>query len=103
MVIEALKYLYHRGIRNKLYFWRDAKGNEVDLVIEAGPDVVPVAIKSGATISEDYFKGLRSFSAKLPAPANIGALVYGGSERQRRSEVTVWRVSDVAEMMGTIG
>lgn len=66
VVIEALKYRYNRGKRSNLHFWRDAKGNEVDLVIEAGPDIVPVEIKSGATITEDYFKGLRTFSDKLP-------------------------------------
>ncbi len=98
VVIEALKYFYNRGRRNKLHFWRDAKGNEVDLVIEAGPDVVPIEIKSGATINEDYFKGLRSFAAKLAVPPRTSALVYGGTERQQRSDVNVWRVGDVAEM-----
>jgi hypothetical protein len=103
VVIEALKYRYNRGRRNNLHFWRDAKGDEVDLVIEAGPYVVPVEIKSGATINEDYFKGLRSFSVRLPAPPSFRALVYGGTERQKRSDVDVWRVGDVAEMMGAIG
>jgi predicted AAA+ superfamily ATPase len=103
VVIEALKYRYNRSRRNNLHFWRDAKGDEVDLVIEAGPYVMPVEIKSGATINEDYFKGLRSFSARLPAPPSVCALVYGGTERQKRSDVTVWRVGDVAEMMGAIG
>ena len=99
VVIEALKYRDNRGRRNNLNFWRDAKGNEVDLVIESGPDVVPVEIKSGATISEDFFKGLRTFSAKLSTPPSSCALVYGGTERQQRSDVNVWRVGDVAEMM----
>ena len=103
VVIEALKYRYNRGKRSNLHFWRDAKGNEVDLVIEAGPDIVPVEIKSGATITEDYFKGLRTFSDKLPTLPRACALVYGGTERQKRSDVSVWRVGDIAEMMGTVG
>lgn len=60
-MIEALQYRYNRGKRSKLHFWRDAKGNEVDLVIESDPDIVPVEIKSGATVSTDFFKGLRTF------------------------------------------
>ncbi len=99
VVIEALKYRYNRGKRNNLFFWRDAKGNEVDLLIENGPDVMPVEIKAGATISGDFFKGLRTFSSRLSAPAKAGALVYGGTERQKRSDVSIWRVTDVAEMM----
>lgn len=99
VVIEALKYRYHRGQRNNLNFWRDSKGNEVDLLIESGADVMPVEIKSGATISDDFFKGLRSFSARLATPPSACSLVYGGSEQQQRSNVSVWRAQDIAEMM----
>jgi predicted AAA+ superfamily ATPase len=98
IVIEALKYRCHRGKRNNLYFWRDSKGNEVDLLVESGPNVMPVEIKSGATISEDFFKGLQTFTDRLPH-VSISSLVYGGTERQKRSNVWIWRVSDVAEMM----
>lgn len=99
VVIEVLKYRYHRGKRSNLYFWRDAKGNEIDLVIESGPDIAAVEIKAGATISGDWFKGLRTFSEKLPSPAKHSALVYGGSEQQHRSDVSIWRATDVAAMM----
>lgn len=102
VVVEALKYRLHRGKRNNLFFWRDAKGHEVDLVMEAGPDVVPVEIKSGATVAEDFFKGLNYFIAKLQQPPPASFLVYGGAEQQKRSGVTVWRAGDVAEMMGKV-
>jgi predicted AAA+ superfamily ATPase len=102
VVIEALKYRYNRARRNNLSFWRDAKGNEVDLLVESGGEVVPVEIKSGATISEDFFKGLRSFAGRLPQPPRASALVYGGTERQQRSDITVWRHDDIARMMAEV-
>lgn len=102
IVIDALKYRYNRGKRSNLYFWRDAKGNEVDLLVESGPDVTPVEIKAGATVSSDYFKGLRTFNARLSSPAMSSALVYGGADRQKRSGVTVWTASDVSELMHQI-
>lgn len=102
VIIEALKYRYNRGNRSNLYFWRDAKGNEVDLLIENGPDVVPVEIKAGATISGDWIKGLDAFSAKLSPPPKNRGLVYGGDQQQKRSNVTIWRAVDVAEMLGEI-
>jgi predicted AAA+ superfamily ATPase len=101
IVIEALKYRCHRGKRNNLHFWRDGKGNEIDLLIESGPDIMPVEIKSGATISDDFFKGLRTFTSQLPQ-VSISSLVYGGTEKQKRSDVLIWRASDVAEMMAKI-
>jgi len=99
VVIEALKYRYHRGRRSNLYFWRDAKGNEVDLLLESGAGIAAVEIKSGATISSDYFKGLRTFNSRLASQDSTCALVYDGIERQQRSDVTVWRAMDVSKMM----
>ena len=102
VVMEALKYRYNRGKRSNLHFYRDGKGNEVDLVVASGPDVALVEVKAGATISEEFFKGLRYVAGKLSAPPRACALVYGGSDRQRRSDATIWPVSDVAELMGTL-
>jgi predicted AAA+ superfamily ATPase len=94
-------YRCHRGKRNNLHFWRDGKGNEIDLLVESGPDIMPVEIKSGATIRDDFFKGLRTFAKQLPQ-ISISSLVYGGTEKQKRSDVLIWRASDIAEMMAKI-
>jgi len=99
VIIEALKYRYHRGRRSNLYFWRDGKGNEIDLLIERGPDVTAVEIKAGATINRDFFKGLHAFAARLTPPPRVCALVYGGTERQQRSGVTIWPAKSVSGMM----
>lgn len=29
--------------------------------------------------------------------------MYGGTEKQQRSDATVWRMGDIAEMMGMVG
>lgn len=101
IVADALKYRYHRGMRSNLHFWRDARGNEVDLVIDNGPDVQLVEIKAGATISSDWFKPLDMLAASLPDTNVKRALVYGGAERQRRTSISVWCAGDVAPMMKT--
>lgn len=102
VVIEALKYRFNRGKRSNLYFWRDAKGNEIDLLIEAGPDVMPVEIKPGATITGDYFKDRRIFTSRLPCSPKASALVYGGSEQLQCSGVDVWRLIDIPQMMSKL-
>lgn len=99
VIIEALKYRYNRGKRSNLYFWRDAKGNEIDLLMESGAQMTAVEIKAGATISGDWLKGLHAFAARLPAPPKACALIYGGTQRQRRNDVTIWHAGEVAEMM----
>lgn len=102
IVIDALKYRVHRGRRSNLHFWRDARGNEVDLLIESGPAVALAEIKAGATIVSDWFKPLELLAARLPTPAAARALVYGGSERQKRTGADVWQYRDIAALMHSI-
>lgn len=102
VVIEALKYRFNRGKRNNLHFYRDAKGNEVDLLVDIGPHVFPLEIKAGATISEDFFKGLRSFAGNgAPLPLGTG-LVYGGDEMQSRSGIRIYPATGIHELLESL-
>lgn len=90
IIAEIIKYYYNRGNRKLLYFWRDRTGNEIDCLIESGENLIPVEIKSGSTISPDWFKGIRYFQnlSKNAKPEN-SFIVYGGSENQKRSECNI--------------
>lgn len=109
VVVESLKYRLNRGKRSNMTFYRDGKGNEVDLVLEIGPDAFPIEIKAGATIATDYFKGLRSFEKVVPPLENRGAdrssvtagsgLVYGGTEKQSRGSTLIYPFNAIEEML----
>ena len=89
-VAEALKHRFHHGQKSNLYFYRDSKGNEVDLLRVQGSTFFPIEIKAGMTITRDYFKGLKHFLGVFPDQTpHGGGLVYGGEEAQQRSDVTV--------------
>ena len=101
-IVEALKYRYNRGRKSNLCFYRDSNGNEVDLLLEVGPERFPIEIKSGETIVPDFFKGLTAF-AKVSHPLTLGAgLVYGGSEQQNRTQAQVWPVLRIHEMLDSV-
>jgi hypothetical protein len=103
VVSEALKYRFNHGRQSNLYFYRESKGNEVDLVLVNGPDLFPIEIKSGMTITRDYFKGLRHFSKIFGNSIPRGSgLVYGGQEGQRRTDVTVVPVYGLQELWDKI-
>ena len=89
VVIEALEYRLHRGKRSNLSFYRDSNGNEVDLLVGLGPDFFPVEIKAGMTINRDYFKGLQHISQLFSLTHGCG-LIYGGSERQERTDTAIY-------------
>lgn len=82
VVAELLKNRYNQGKRSNLYFWRDNTGNEMDVIIDNGLNLVPIEIKSGATLSNSQFKNIY-FWQKLTGD-DKSVLVYGGEENQER-------------------
>lgn len=85
---------------SNLYFWRDNSGIEVDVIAEHGKSLMPIEIKSGQTITADYYIGLKKWLAVAGETAGRPKLVYGGNERYTRSgiEVIPWRtISGIAE------
>lgn len=70
-------------------FFRDSTGNEVDLLYPLGPDFLPVEIKAGQTVSQDWFRGVKTFKKVRADKGPPGLIVYGGKEVQRRSDATV--------------
>lgn len=89
VILELLKGRYNRGLKENLYFWRDNTGNEVDCIIEQGNNLIPLEIKSGETISKDFFKGLRYWSKISVTSPSEAYLIYGGDLSQKRSDGVV--------------
>jgi predicted AAA+ superfamily ATPase len=90
VIAEALKYRFNQGKRSNLFFYRDSKGNEVDLLFVNGSDIFPIEVKAGMTINRDYFKGLKHFAKLFPDNIPWGSgLVYSGEEAQRRMDIAV--------------
>ena len=55
VIAEVLKCRHHTGMTNNLFFYRDSKGNEVDLVLVSGAHFAPIEIKAGMTVTRDLF------------------------------------------------
>lgn len=98
VVGEFMKTQYNLGKQGQLYFWRDSKGNEIDLIIDKGDALYPIEIKSGQTITQAYFKGI-DFWNKLTGTSG-GAVIYAGDQGQKRSngiEVHSWLKIDFSK------
>jgi predicted AAA+ superfamily ATPase len=80
---ELLKQRYNSGKSNNLYFWRDNTGHEVDIIIENQGTLYPVEIKSGKTITNEFFKGVL-YWLKISGEKS-GAVIYAGESGQKRS------------------
>lgn len=87
IILEALKLSWNNSTYDHFYFWRDSSGNEIDLIIEKGVELIGVEIKSSKTIHQDFFKGFQYFEKIRPDIKSY--LVFGGNDVQKRSNCTV--------------
>ncbi|HHU35151.1 MAG TPA: AAA family ATPase, partial [Bacteroidetes bacterium] len=81
----------------QLSFWRDSTGNEVDLIDSGSGRQVAYEIKSGATFTTDYFKGIKVWSELSGTKKSDCHLIYGGDKKFDTSVGTVipWRDFDL--------
>lgn len=93
VVSEAVKNRFNHGAEPDLYFWRDAAGHEIDLLLESGRARIPVEIKSGQTVAGDFLEDIEYWRALAGQPTSPAGLVYGGDSTYVRSGVSVlsWR------------
>ncbi len=80
VIAEIVKGALNKGIRPEIYFFRDSRGSEVDLLIREKGDLTPVEIKSGGTFSMDFVKGLNRFQALGLKRVTTGIILYGGEQ-----------------------
>jgi predicted AAA+ superfamily ATPase len=59
IITEIMKYRLNRGRRPGVFFWRDKVGHEIDCLLEDGQRRIPIEIKSGKTVTDDYFRDIR--------------------------------------------
>jgi uncharacterized protein len=93
IINEILKNHLNRNLYPKAYFWNAAGTHEIDLLLDQGAILVPVEIKSGRTITSNFFDSLKYFQPISGAQPDDSYLIYGGDEIQKRSQATVlgWR------------
>jgi|SRR5437867_3646745 len=80
---EIVKAFENTGREAPLFFWRDATGHEIDLLVDLGDRLLPIEVKSGLTVPPDAVDGLRWWT-NLPGNRNKeGVLVHGGNDTFR--------------------
>ncbi|REA62542.1 AAA family ATPase [Dyadobacter luteus] len=83
VVTELLKKRTNAGKQVNLYYWRDKTGHEVDVIVDNGTSLLPIEIKAGKTMNNEYFKGL-SYWNKLSSQKS-GLIIYSGDQEEVRS------------------
>lgn len=88
IIVEMLKHRFNKGIASNIYYWRDSSGMEIDALIDFGTSQLPIEIKSGQTVTGDYFSSLSRWNT-LTGNAGPAVLIYGGNESYTQNGITV--------------
>ena len=93
VIVEILKAKGNRGKDERLAFWRDHVGREIDLLLDRGERVMPVEIKAGGTVASDWITQLDAWCSLAGPAAETPTIVYGGDRREERRTVSIvpWR------------
>ena len=72
-------WIAYSGSDCRLYFWRTAKGTEVDFIVYGGDGFWALEVKNTARVRPRALRGLKTFREDYPECE--AALIYRGSER----------------------
>ena len=88
VVSELLKKRFNQGKTDNLYYLRDSRGNEVDILLDYGLHLDMVEIKSGQTLTKNFFGGLHYYRRLYQQTRNC-FLVYGGDLDRVQEDVKI--------------
>ncbi len=95
VIADLYKQYANMGRRSPLYFWRDQNGRlEVDCIVDRGINLIPIEIKSGQTLSPNFFNGIAAWAELAGSDPAQGFVVYGGekeSHQMSAGHVVGWR------------
>lgn len=96
VITEIIKHRYNNGLEPHVYFWKEKHGNEIDCIIEQADRLLSLEIKSGETISHDFFKGLNYWQSLTNNAPSHSYLIYGGNQQEKRkyAQIVGWNRLD---------
>ncbi|MDL1962307.1 MAG: ATP-binding protein [Deltaproteobacteria bacterium] len=77
---ELYKRAYHVGEKPPFYFWRDKTGNEIDLLVDIAPELLPVEIKASKTYSREFKSSVLSWLNLKGNTSKKGFVIYRGKD-----------------------
>ena len=79
VIADIVKSIAHNRASERVYFWRDNTGREIDLLLDRGARLTAIEIKAGKTFHPDMIKSLVFWRGLSPAHVKT-VLVYTGKQ-----------------------
>lgn len=102
IVTEFIKNRFNYVHESNLYFFRDHVGNEVDLILDYGNDLISVEIKSSKTFSHNYTKGLKQYHDLSQEQNTKQIIIYAGENSYLYNDIFVYSYKDLDKIFHEI-
>jgi len=98
VISELIKFRYNIAESNNLYFWRDNTGNEIDIICDNAGNLLPIEVKSGKTISDEFLRNIKIWQ-KISGQ-NKAYVIYAGESIQKRSnEISIFPWNKIRDFL----
>ena len=98
IVSEVYKNQMNDAKQKNLYYWRDQKGHEIDLLIDCSSYLFPIEIKLSQTFNRGFIKNIHYFNklqkeAETQLPETSAQVVYGGDSEYvfKNTQISPWQ------------
>jgi len=91
IILELLKARFNNGQRSNLFYWRDRTGNEIDVLLDQSAQVVPIEIKTSATFTTDYVKGINYWKKINPNVKKAFVIFTGKTASLDKISILNWK------------
>ncbi|MBQ9559513.1 MAG: ATP-binding protein [Bacteroidaceae bacterium] len=87
IVMEALKHRLNQGKASNLFFYRNAKQEEIDLLLYEHGTLKGIEIKSAMTYNTSFEQTLQRAASLITTPLSKKAVVYTGNLENTNSDI----------------
>lgn len=94
IITEILKKRFNSVKTNNLYYFHDNVGNEIDILMDRGNEIIPIEVKSGRTVNDEFFRNLHYYR-KLNPTVKESWLVYGGDTYYHENGHTICPYNEI--------
>jgi predicted AAA+ superfamily ATPase len=101
VVIECLKSRCNQGRSPSLYFYRDSRGSEVDILAQTGRELMAIEIKASSTYHRSLIAALSKARALSPRVSRT-RLVYSGEALDLSCGTEIRHFSQVDEVLARL-
>ena len=95
VINQFMKAAYNNGEEPHLSFWRDSKGNEIDLIDSKEAKQCAYEIKSAKTFSTDFTQGLHYWAKLSSADYSQCNIVYAGDRTIQMNDCKLLTLNDI--------